>query len=352
MDRAQDSINARDREDSADITFRSGVAARLAGMSVETLRVWERRYALSDARRSKHGQRQYSADQIYRLSLLKQLVDQGHPIGALARLATGRLRTMAGGDPIASARTPAPIRAVVVGASLAPRLAASVNDGLPFEIQASWRRLDQVPPSSRDTVTDVLLVELSELDERAAPGIAAANLAVQALSVVVLYRFCSTATVRVLRRRGWLVARIPAEMGELLPLCRSALTGQRFVIPAQCEALAPRRFDDETLTQLATLDNRASCECPRHLSELLLMIGSFERYSAQCSSRDSADAQLHRNLEHAAARARTILESTMEQLIQHEGWVLPSKANTAPKVRQPVCEPGQEQAAEKDTTNQ
>ncbi|PJI53093.1 hypothetical protein CTI14_33225, partial [Methylobacterium radiotolerans] len=43
------------------ITYRSGVAARLAGLSPETLRVWERRYNLSDVERSARGQRLYSA---------------------------------------------------------------------------------------------------------------------------------------------------------------------------------------------------------------------------------------------------------------------------------------------------
>ena len=58
--------------------FREGKAeARLAGLPVETLRVWERRYELSEARRSAHGQRLYMASQVQRLGLLKQLVDQG-----------------------------------------------------------------------------------------------------------------------------------------------------------------------------------------------------------------------------------------------------------------------------------
>src|SRR4051812_5755920 len=64
--------------------YRSGVAARLAGLSAETLRVWERRYGLSDTQRSTSGQRLYSAEHVRRLGLLKQLVDQGHAIGVLA----------------------------------------------------------------------------------------------------------------------------------------------------------------------------------------------------------------------------------------------------------------------------
>src|SRR5450830_648390 len=68
------------------VQYRSGVAARLAGLPVETLRVWEHRYGISDTGRSAHGQRLYSEDQVRRLRLMKQLVDQGHPIGALAKL--------------------------------------------------------------------------------------------------------------------------------------------------------------------------------------------------------------------------------------------------------------------------
>src|SRR5215217_4174372 len=74
--------------------YRSGVAARLAGLSAETLRVWERRYGLSDAERSTSGQRLYSAEQVRRLALLKQLVDQGHAIGILAKLPIEQLQEL------------------------------------------------------------------------------------------------------------------------------------------------------------------------------------------------------------------------------------------------------------------
>ena len=77
-------MNAPQKTEQARIMYPSGAAARLAGLPVETLRIWERRYSLSDAERSEHGQRLYSAEQVARLSLLKQLVDQGHAIGVLA----------------------------------------------------------------------------------------------------------------------------------------------------------------------------------------------------------------------------------------------------------------------------
>jgi DNA-binding transcriptional MerR regulator len=319
-----------DEEELDQPSYRSGAAARLAGLSAETLRVWERRYELSDTRRSAHGQRLYSAEQVQRLSLLKQLVDQGHPIGQLARLSTERLRELAGGSGVAEGLDGAPARPIavaVVGVSLARRIAAVGLDVCPLEIQASCARLEQAATLASAGSAEVLLVELSELDESAVPRIAAARAALHTAAVVVLYRFCSSATIRALRAQGWLVARVPAEMGELAPLCRSALGGQRLpaarALSAHPARPAPRRFDDEALANINAAGNSISCECPRHLSELVLMVGSFERYSAQCASRNPEDARLHQDLELAAGRARVILETALEQLARADGLPLP-----------------------------
>jgi DNA-binding transcriptional MerR regulator len=63
---------------------------------VATLRVWERRYQLTDGQRSASGQRLYSADEVRRLALIRQLADLGHAIGQLARLDMAQLQQLAG----------------------------------------------------------------------------------------------------------------------------------------------------------------------------------------------------------------------------------------------------------------
>ena len=67
-------------------TFSIGTAARLTGIPVDTLRVWERRYGLTQAALSPSGQRLYSAADVQRVALIKQLTDLGHAIGQLAGL--------------------------------------------------------------------------------------------------------------------------------------------------------------------------------------------------------------------------------------------------------------------------
>lgn len=311
-------------EQGSRVAYRSGVAARLAGLSAETLRVWERRYDLSDTERSAHGQRLYSAEQVRRLRLLKQLVDQGHAISVLAKLPIEQLQELTG-IPVGEGQSMGPLRVAVIGESLSRRIAGGGQEGLEIVVQCSCPQLAQAAASlPPDADVEVLLVELSELDESALPLIIAAREACAAAAVVVLYRFCASVTIRALRAQGCLAARVPAELGELLLLCRSALAGERLP-PPQRPALPEVRFDEELLSTIAASGNRLACECPRHLADLLLMVGSFERYSAQCASRNVDDAQLHQELQHAAGHARAILEVAMERLARAEGLPLPGQ---------------------------
>jgi MerR family transcriptional regulator, light-induced transcriptional regulator len=300
-------------------SYRSGVAARLAGLSVETLRVWERRYGLSDTERSEHGQRLYSAEQVNRLRQLKHLVDQGHPIGLIATLSAEQLQELTG----TSAPGPnaaAPVRVALVGHSLKERLAASGRNGMSLDVRCSCGSLEQAASVLSGASAEVLVIELSELDDSAIPSIIEARAAAKVQAVVVLYRFCSSATIRQLRMHGCLVARVPADPGELVTLCRTALVGERVVFdPDNGEEPVPPRFDIDALTTLSTASNKVGCECPRHLAEILLTVGSFERYSAQCASRNEEDMLLHQELGRAAGQARGILEEAMARLVRAEG---------------------------------
>ena len=312
-------------DNSQAVQYRSGVAARLAGLPVETLRVWERRYGISDTGRSAHGQRLYSEDQVRRLRLMKQLVDQGHPIGALAKLQLEQLGQFAlvpePGAPLQ------PVRLALMGTALARRLAVGGRELLALDIVAHFQNLDEVAATWPGTGAQLLLMEISELDERVVPAIGALRQEL-GMAVVVLYRFGASATIRQLRAQGCLVARVPSDVAEIVLLCQAALAAlplaQAQLARQRPAAPVPRRFDDRALAELAAASSTVHCECPRHLTEILLMINSFERYSEQCSSRNVADALLHEQLGHAAATARMVLEEALLRLARAEALPLPA----------------------------
>lgn len=320
MKKSDTSTEETDQAGNDALAYRSGVAARLAGLSVETLRVWERRYGVSNTKRSSHGQRLYSAEQVGRLRLLKNLVDQGHPIGLIAVLSIEQLRELSGADAADKGNAAGPVRVALVGPSLKERLAAGGRDSWQLDVRCSFVKLEQAMQALPGAEAEVLVVEISELDESAIPLIAQARDSAQVQAVVVLYRFSSSATIRQLRAQQCLVARVPTDSGELVTLCRTALIGQRIAFKQEQGAEPrPPRFDVDSLTTLSTASNKVGCECPRHLAEILLMVGSFERYSAQCASRNEDDAQLHQELGRAAGQARAVLEEAMERLVRQEG---------------------------------
>ncbi|MFA9218478.1 MAG: MerR family transcriptional regulator [Sphingomonadaceae bacterium] len=318
--------------DASQGAYRSGVAARLAGLPVETLRVWERRYGISAPHRSAHGQRLYTAEQVQRLALLKRVVDQGHPIGTVATLTSARLLELAGAAPgkLAALDDGRRYTVALVGDVLGRRIEGEAATAA-LEIVRSCSALGGAAKAFAGAHTELLLVEVPELSSHAIPLITAARDAVAARAVVVMYRFCDSATIRMLRSHGCLVARAPSEAGEVMTLCRTALASALTGLPPAAvtepifenSGVPPRRLDDHALALLTTTPNNINCECPRHLADILLMLGSFERYSAQCAARNDEDAALHRELGISAGQARVIMEASLERLARLEGLPLP-----------------------------
>uniref|UniRef100_UPI0012FB58F4 MerR family transcriptional regulator n=1 Tax=Azohydromonas aeria TaxID=2590212 RepID=UPI0012FB58F4 len=90
-------LPSEDAADANDLVprYRSGAVARMLRMPVATLRIWERRYQVATPVTSPSGHRLYSAADVKRLALLRQLTTLGHAIGSLAPLDVAALRQVA-----------------------------------------------------------------------------------------------------------------------------------------------------------------------------------------------------------------------------------------------------------------
>lgn len=304
--------------------LRSGTAARLAGLPVTTLRVWERRYGVVAAPKTPTGQRLYSTLDVQRLALLKQLSDRGHAIGTIAGLALGELRGLAATAPARSAAAAAVpgLHLVVVGRSVAHKLQAvgatprHVHDDL---AQAEAQQAGGTPPngSAGAEAPDVLVVHLPSLHPALAER--ALGLAKQqgAATLIVLYAFGSEAVAESLRAAGAIVRREPCTGRELLRLLASAANTPT---PASGTRMpSARRYSDEQLASLGEQPSTVLCECPRHLAEIVTQLAHFEQYSADCDARSPADSALHRHLGSLAGAARVMFEQALDRVIAEEG---------------------------------
>jgi MerR family transcriptional regulator, light-induced transcriptional regulator len=68
--------------------------ARMANLSIDTIRAWEKRYRAVVPQRANGGRRQFSGDDVERLVLLREIVAAGTAISRIAHCTTSELRNM------------------------------------------------------------------------------------------------------------------------------------------------------------------------------------------------------------------------------------------------------------------
>ena len=316
--------------------YRSGIAARLAGIPVETLRVWERRYGVIAPRVDARGHRLYSAEDVGRLALIRQLVELGSSIGSIANLPLAALREMRSAAAVAATSgrfiergaSAENLRVALVGEALEQQLAAP--DGqLPWNIEMIGASSDAAA-ATRDlagVTADVLVIALPTLHADCVETVDALVKLVGAARAVIEYRFGPATLVHALRERRHTVARAPLDVEELERICRDEVSrGDVNVTPESASLAAdivPRRFDDRSLARIARALTTLYCECPRHVVELLRSLDAFEHYSAQCANRDPSDAELHRHLQRVAGCARAMFEDALVRIARAEKVALP-----------------------------
>ena len=352
----------RSRAEQSPSFHRSGAVALMLRMPVSTLRVWERRYGLTQAALSPSGQRRYSADDVRRLALLKQLTGLGHAIGSLAPLAMAQLQGVASEHAQALATTQTgeqadaipglpvrPWRLALVGAALGTRLqrpAILRRLGRPVVLSGPFDDLAQAAAALQASDVDALLLHEPHLQ---AGWLKAADLAAPSLARVpkaVLYGFAADAVCEVLATAGTALLREPQPdvvLAQWLHTLCVTTAAPRPAARSTAPATRPvpqRRWEDAALADFAGLSSTIACECPRHVAELLMQLSHFEAYSAECEQRSAADAEIHADLKQVAAASRARFEVALERVALHEGLLLPSSerrddAAAAARARRP-----------------
>ena len=291
--------------------LRSGTAARLAGLSTATLRVWEHRYGVVSPPKSSSGQRTYSMDDVQRLRLIKRLTLEGHAIGTVAKLAIDALLRLSSGHQAASVGEQ---RVVVVGPNLAQKLEGRLRPSAALvfaDLNEAEREV------ARCGATDVLVIHIASLHKPVTERVLALRASLPAQTVVVVYSFGTEQAAEALRKAGVTVRREPVSGNEL---AKSIVTSKPLPQPeAGIVRTSPRRYSDSELVSLAETPSKVACECPRHLAEIVTLLVGFEQYSAECVVSGQKDADMHRHLHEVTSLARTMFEQALTRVVIDEG---------------------------------
>ena len=352
-------------------------------MPVATLRVWERRYALTQPQLTSSGQRLYSADDVRRLALIKQLTERGHAIGSLAPLDMPQLQRVASthaqaleathsGERSDAAHAP-PVNAwrlAVIGAALGSRLqrpALLRRLGRPMALLGPYDDVAKAAAALQGSHVDALLFHEPQLHAGWLAAVEAAAPALAGVPKAVLYSFAADQVCEALATAGTALLREP-QPDAVVAQWLHGLSSQAATAPQRtadlpkpgAERVPPRRWDDAALADFANQSPTIACECPRHVTELLMQLSHFEAYSAECEHRNAADAELHGYLRRVAAASRARFEAALEHVALHEGLLLPvsAMANDAavvPKTRRAkaltAAQPGRPTRAKAGTSD-
>ena len=302
--------------------------SRLTGVTPVTLRAWERRYGAVTTMRSGSGSRRlYTQEDVQRLSLIKSLVDLGHPVSHVASLSTDELNRRLEQDMMVRAQRPQVGQSPVRVGAFGPRVAAALNAG------PSQRGLDLVTVhTERDacrrlpagTEIDTLVVEYTGVHEDTRDEVLALMGEACASRALVVYDFGNIASVASLRAPPLGAMRGPVEADELARACIAVSAPVRDarrpdVLPEVSGDIPRRAFSQARLNRLRETATAIGCECPHHLATLVDQLYAFEDYSVQCESRNADDARLHAYLHESTARSRVIIEEALESLVRFEG---------------------------------
>lgn len=310
------------------ISYGIGTAARLTGLTTHTIRAWEGRYQAIAARRDAAGRRRYSPADIERLTKLKQLTDLGERIGRLAGLSPADLdERLAALGPGSQPTLPAmPDLAVGVYGPGAEKLAAGLA-----ESTGHWKLADtqtSATPASLQAApppVDCMVIELASVSPAAASSLAGLRRDASKRALILVYGFARDQDLQRLARDGAIILQAPAGAADLKRALEE-VTQQHLAAAALAQtpdsghATAERpRFTTAELTRIGAISTSIDCECPHHLVTLVTNLRAFERYSADCTSRNVADAAMHEFLYRETIRANLIIENALRQLIDYEG---------------------------------
>ena len=316
-------------------TYSIGVAARMSGLSVHALRMWERRYQLALSQRTASGQRAYSLADIEHLKLLKTLTSRGVRIGDIAKLPANQLMSLLIDEGKPANSELKTLFEVLVFDQSSMTLCRKVKTQFPqcafidLTEQASEgtteHRLSQISQFQRaqegqekhplkativvasvPSVQPSMLKVLHELADRFESVLIGANYINPQVQDLL-----KTSNLDFFKpdQDGGLTQALQARVLESLMPTLNGAHSERDSI--QKHASRPHLFSESQLAQIELQKHLLDCECPPHIVTLIRNLAAFETYSRECEVENEHQALVHACVYSYTAQARYLMEKAL-----------------------------------------
>ena len=286
--------------------YKIGAVAKLTGISTDSIRAWERRYAVVEPNRGENNNRYYTEEHIGRLIRVKRLVDAGQAIGTVCRLSNEELHDRTHGilGSIGQPSGGALKKWTVISVQQPSWLKACVEAQHGVEVR--WVPCLEAFSASHEDFVVIDMPSLSEVNEKLVLRMLPDELAPRCL---VVYKFASRTQLRSLAAKGIRLLKGPLEPFALVNLLR--VDGQPEATPLESNAagsMARLSKDDDVLRN-----------CKKQLSCLVNALNQLEAYSSGCARSSVTDNALYQHLVEQTGQARSIMEESLSNVAEHVG---------------------------------
>lgn len=301
--------------------YEVGAVAKISGLSPHTIRTWERREFIKAASRSATGRRQYTKEQVNRLSLFRQLTHLGDSISALSKLSMDELNSrLAEFHHVKQRVTTNRNWLVKVYTDSAASQLASLSDD--FTVIAPNQLEDTREP-------DLIVLEIEGTEQEFQIQINRAGAEFPRVPMVLMYDFLQRDRMRNYGKQGFFLIKRPIPP-ELLEQYLVTAAGHNQKVSASPESdetqvSTDRVLSDRQLLVISSSTPKVKCECPQHMSALVSSLTGFEDYCARCEVESPEDTILHAHLGKEVAKARHLVEKALVYLCETDQIEIPKE---------------------------
>ena len=145
--------------------------------------------------------------------------------------------------------------------------------------------------------------------------------------LVLIYGFMNNSTKKKLGQNNIVFFQAPISVEhlrtEIRNIAKSKQPAEVIAIDSDIRKSSPKKtYTTKQLIQLSSASSTIKCECPQHLSSIIIKLLQFEAYSEECITRYKKDAELHRLLGNMTGHARSILEKALTEIVTAEEIVI------------------------------
>ena len=308
--------------------FKIGAVSHITNIPVDTLRIWERRYSVVIPCRSEKADRLYKREDINRLTLLKLLVDKGNAIGSIAKLTNEELihrLEFINKDKrqISSIDSSKKSNVVVIGDVLSLQLEYDNTIDSDFIFTGIFSDEEEFQNKKGDKKIDILIIESPTIQDDHLNNIEKLYKKSGAKRLVLIYGFMNNATKKKLSKTHFTCLQAPISIEhlktEIRNLTKNEMPKENTLDKLNVRAQAPKKlYSTKKLIKLSSASSTIKCECPQHLSSIIIKLLQFEAYSSECIIRYKKDAELHKLLGNMTGHARSILETALTEVVTAE----------------------------------